>query len=158
MHHLMLQDRVNGEPVGEPRVVRAVEIRRRERVLDAAVRLRGVAADGAALRPSVPAPIRFGRLIRIDAAFEELLELRVDSGQSERALDERVDVERGQMPLVEADRVAQVDRTVVVRLRREEPEDLLASPPVAPEPLRRGGAIDGFPHAAHAKPTRLERC
>src|SRR5262249_52025018 len=82
----------------------------------AAVGRRPVAANGDARGPGRGRPRNGGFALRVDAALKERLVVGIEPGDAEPALEQRVDGERRQMALVEADRVAQRDRPGLVRL------------------------------------------
>ena len=63
----------------------------------------------------------------IDAALEQLLEPRIHRRSAQAAAQERDHAERRQMPFVEHDRIAQRNRTAVVRRRIDQIEDRLAT-------------------------------
>jgi hypothetical protein len=96
----------------------------RDRVEHLAVGLRGELADHVAAGPSRHAvAILALRFVRVDAAREQLLEAGVDARAPESALHQRVEAERGQVPLVEHDGVPQRDRPLVVGLGRHQVEN-----------------------------------
>ena len=111
----------------EQRMPGTIEIATSERLLDLSV---GVGRKRPDRRAGWPQrlgarcwPLR-GRFVRVDAAREKILEPRVDARTAQRLLDEGVEAEARQVPLVEHDRMAQRNRLAVVRLVREQVEQL----------------------------------
>ena len=80
--------------------------------------------------------------VGIDAALEEALHLRVDTRRSQAALEQRDHAERGKMPFVKNDGIAQGDRPRVVRVRIEHVEELARPGTIAAIPVDEQGAID----------------
>src|SRR5262249_29552680 len=74
-------------------------------------------------------------VFRVDPPLEEDLVISVHAPLAEAALDERVDVEGGQVPLVEADRISQRDRARLVRLGHDGVEEVQGSTPIDLEPV-----------------------
>ena len=74
-------------------------------------------------------------IVRIDPAGKQVFEALVDARMSEAFLDERVEAERRQVPLVEDDRMPESDRARVVGVRPDEIEQLFRAQPVATIPV-----------------------
>ena len=102
-----------------------------------------------------PADRRF--VLGIDSAFEEDLVIGIDPALLEPSLDERIDVEGGQVPLVEADRVAQRDGARLVGAGNHAVEELPRAPPVAVEPVHASLTIE-LHHGRHHANTGPNRC
>ncbi len=119
MHPLVLEDREDGLfQLGE-RTLRGPFGHGDERGLDRRVRGARVSHDVRARGPHGRAILARG--FRVDAALEQLLEARVDSGARERSLHERVHGERGEVPLVEDERVPERNGPLEPRVRRDQP-------------------------------------
>ena len=128
VHRLVLEHRAEREAPPQHRVVVARDVLAPDRLLDQArpQPRRSGGSPRASGQPSEVAAGDAGRVLRVDPALEEDLEVRVDPFAAEAALDQRVDAEGGQVAFVEADRIAQRDRPLVVGLR---PHGLRRSPP-----------------------------
>src|SRR4051812_36930469 len=93
---------------------------------------------------------------RIDSPREQLLQSLVDSAAMERALDERVEAEGGQVAFVKDNRMPQIDRLTVVRLFCQQIEQQLRS--LTHASVRRGKLLpvcrDDWRHTAARNPGR----
>ena len=85
------------------------------------------------------------RFVRIDPAREDRLQPRIDARSAERLLHERVEAEGRQVPFVEHDRMAQLDRLLVVDVGLEQIEQRPRARAVAPVPGDGGPAIQHLP-------------
>jgi len=134
VHRLVLENREDRLTPIEQGMPRPVELLVQEHLADPAIGLFGELAHGLSFGPgggpatsrSLGSGLRMNLwvLTRIDAAREERLELGVDTGAAECALDERVETEGGQMALVEDNRMPERDRLAVVRALRQQAEEL----------------------------------
>ena len=88
-----------------------------------------------------------GGIFRIDAARKEPLELRIDARAPQAALDQGVDAEGRQVPLVEHDRMPERDRPLVIRVGAHEVEQLPRPLAVQLIPGAEGVSIHAGPHA-----------
>ena len=116
VHLFVLDDREHGLRPIEQRVARTVELGVREGFFEPAVRFLDVREHPVTGWPRGAQRVARHLVLRVDAARKEHLECRVDSFVSECLLDQRVDAEGGEVPLVEDDGIAQRDGTAVVRL------------------------------------------
>src|SRR5260370_42684715 len=80
--------------------------------------------------------------MRIDAALEQDFVAGVDARLFQRELDERVDVERGEVAFVKNNRIAQENRPFVVHLRLWNREDLACASTTIVEPAQQHLAIE----------------
>jgi hypothetical protein len=72
--------------------------------------------------------------VGIDPAREERFQPRVDARAAERLLDQRVEAEPRQVPFVEHNRMAQLDRPLVIDAGVEEIEQRARARAVPPVP------------------------
>ena len=85
VHLLVLEDRPERLGAAEQRVIVTLEIGVRDRLVDQPIGRGRIRADRLARRPRrIAARDRRGLRLRIDAAREDLLEMRVDAGAAER--------------------------------------------------------------------------
>ena len=152
VHRFVLEHRERREAARQHRVVRVLDRAIRKSREDLPVRLRAVGLDLGARGPRRRAASRALLVFGVDAALEERLVSGVDPGVAQAALHERVDGEGRQVPLVEADRVAQRDRPRRVGFRQHAVEERQGAPPIAPipggegRPIERDGRGDGEGH------------
>ena len=120
MHDFVLEDHEDRLGPVEQRVAGAIDVAVRQRIDHALVRLLRELPYHAAARPAlaVARGIRRGRPVcrRVDAAREQPFEHRIDAGPAERGLHQRVEAERGHVPLVEDERMSKGDGLAVVRV------------------------------------------
>src|SRR5581483_9574826 len=74
-----------------------------------------------------PERLRGLRARRIDSAFEQLFQARIERLLAQAAFVEHQEAERRQVPLVKCERMAQGNGPLVVRLLVDQPEKPLAA-------------------------------
>ena len=144
MHRLVLEDRERRLRVIEQRVPWTIELLARERIGDLPIRFVDERLHHRSARPQTARLVRRVRLVRIDAAREQLLELRIDARTAERALHERVEAERRQMAVIEDDRLPQMNRPAVIGLLGEEVEQRTRPLAVAQVRINEGASNHQF--------------
>ncbi len=136
----------NGEQrfgAGQQRVRRIVERRVRDVVDERGIAGVAELAHGRAIGPIVaPVACREVERPRIDAALEEQLESRVDRRAVECAFVQHEVRERGEMTLVEHERMAERNRGIVICRRRDRGEEGGASRATAPVAVDERGAVE----------------
>ena len=120
VHRLVFENGVHGLGAIEERMARLFDRRGQQRVEYSTVRLGRECPHFSARRPRERC--RRPIVLRIDAAREQALEIRVDASLTQRPLDERVEVERGEVAFVEHDRMTERNRPLVIGVRRQEIE------------------------------------
>ena len=142
VHLLVFDDGEHRLRAVEQRMPRTIELDVRENILEPAIRLLDVRDHRVTRGPRRAQRIARHLVLGIDAPREQHLERRVNPIASERLLDQRVDAEGGQMPLVENDGIAQRDGAAVVRLGGHEIEQLPRSRTHTTEAIEKRGTID----------------
>jgi hypothetical protein len=144
MHQFMLQNREGGLRAHEPRHRRILDRSEFECAFDALVAECPKLRDRAAIRP-VPAfvVLRLLGAARIDPTLEEPFERGIERRFAEAALVERQIAERGDVPFVKDERMAQRNRPVVKCAVANERKNLLGAPAIAPVPLQKKCPIEG---------------
>ena len=143
VHLLVLDDREHRLRAIEQRMPRPLELGRRERVFERGDpiprRTRSPArATATSARSESPGTSCSGSMPRAKSTSSA----GSMPGSPERLLEQRVHAEGGQVPLVEHDRIAQRDRPAVVRLGRNQVEQLPRSGTHATETVEQRRAID----------------
>ena len=144
MHLLVLEDGPGRLAALEQRRCRSVfDIRHRERVQYCGVAGRAETLHARAIGPGGAfVTRRFVHAGRIDPALEESLQLGVDRRAAERLANKLVEAERRNMTLVENDRVAQGNRTLVIRRWHRNGKELGAAIAVLEITPAQEGAIE----------------
>ena len=123
----MLENADRRFTLAQRRNVVILDRRGAQRVFDHRIRNHSVLMHRVARRPHISRTLRRVDAVGIDAAREQQFVVLIDPRLPQRELDERVHRERGQMSIVENDRIAQQDRTFVVRVARRNREDFARS-------------------------------
>ena len=129
MHRFMFENGVRRFRAVEQGVSRLLDVGVGQRREHAAVGFLGKPPDLFSRRPSlarVRVTSRVG-FVRVDAAREQRLEMRIDARLAEPALHQRVEAESRQVSFVEHQRMAERDRPRVVGLVPDEIEEHLRS-------------------------------
>lgn len=146
MHQLMFQNRESGLRTHQPWHRGILDRSEFERALDALVAALSKLCDRDAIRPiGAFVMLRLLGAARIDPALEEPFEPIVERRFAEAALVKRQIAERGDVPFVKDERVAQRNRPVVKCAVVDKRKNLCGAPAIKPVPLQKARPIEGRP-------------
>jgi hypothetical protein len=144
MHQLVLQNREGGLRAHEPRHRRILDGSEFECGFDPLVAESPKVCDRAAIGPVRSfVVLRLLGIARIDPTLEEPFEREIERRFPETALVKRQIAERGDVPFVKDEGMAQRYRPVIKRVVVDERKDLFGAPAIFPIPLQKKCPIEG---------------
>lgn len=144
MHQLVFQNRERGLRSHQPRHRGIFDRSEFKRAFDAFVAALPKLGDRGAIRPiGAFVVLRLLGAARIDPTLEEPFEPAVERRFAEAALVQRQIAERGDVPFVKDERVAQRNRAVVECAVVNERKNLRGAPAIEPVPFQKARPIEG---------------